>query len=221
MEVDFNYSSVGTIAQDDADSSKDEASCAGEELFTVFEYEGEEVVIGISSETSPAEFLGACIDTGAQRPVIGKKQTVAYCEFTSIPFQLEAMTHPVFTSSGNDVTRALARFHYESLLTTTTSSVLKFKLLTSMCLYFSVWSFLRNMACRLMSRAICLCRKMRMGTTPHPQRWSSVLGMARRNLVHQYRTAKDAPSFLSPNVREAVCCPKARRSNQLYNAGYA
>ena len=94
MEVDVNHSSVGTIAQEDADSSKDEASCAGGELLTVFEDEGEEVVIRISSETSPVEFLGACIDTGMQRSVIGKKQAGAYCEFTSILFQLESVTHP-------------------------------------------------------------------------------------------------------------------------------
>ena len=93
VEVDVNDNSVGTIAKEGADSIKDEASCAGEEFFTVFEDEREEAVIGISSETNPVEFLGACIYTGVQRSVIAKKQAVAYSEFPSIPFQLEAVIH--------------------------------------------------------------------------------------------------------------------------------
>ena len=94
MEVDVNHSSIGASAQQDSDSSEDGSSCAGEELFTVFEDEFEEVVIGVSSETSLVQFFGACTDTGTQRSVIGKKQAVAYCEFTSIPFQLDEMTIP-------------------------------------------------------------------------------------------------------------------------------
>ena len=39
-------------------------------------------------ELKSAEFLVACIDTGAQRPVIGRKQAMAYCNFSGIPFQV-------------------------------------------------------------------------------------------------------------------------------------
>ena len=93
-EVDINHSSIRIIAQEDAESSEDGTSYAGEEMVTVFEDEGEEVVIGMSSDTNPTEFLGDCMDTGAQRSVIGRRQAADYYEFMSLSFQLDAETHP-------------------------------------------------------------------------------------------------------------------------------
>ena len=33
-------------------------------------------------------FLGACIDSAAQKTIIGKGQAQAYCDFSNIPFEL-------------------------------------------------------------------------------------------------------------------------------------
>ena len=62
-----------------------------EQLFTVFEdISSGEVMINLSHEDSKsAVFLRACIDTGAQRSVIGRKQARVYCDFSGIPFEVD------------------------------------------------------------------------------------------------------------------------------------
>lgn len=71
------------------DLSKDDR----EQLFTVFEdVVSAEVMVNLSHEDSrSALFLGACIDTSAQRSVIGRKQAVAYCAFSGILFQVDTV----------------------------------------------------------------------------------------------------------------------------------
>ncbi|CDF33317.1 unnamed protein product [Chondrus crispus] len=74
-----------------------DSDCEGY-LLTVFEdmTDEDEVIISMSTDGKQerADFLGACIDTGAQRSVIGKPQAEAYYIFMGIPFCLEQSGHP-------------------------------------------------------------------------------------------------------------------------------
>ena len=85
----MNINNVGVEAGPGQSLSKDDT----EQLFTVFEdVSSAEVIVNLSHEDSrSAAFVGACIDTGAQRSVIGRKQALAYCDFSGTPFDVDTV----------------------------------------------------------------------------------------------------------------------------------
>ena len=59
-------------------------------------------------------FLGACMDSAAQKTVIGKEQAQAYCDFSNISFELRDDTPVGILASGltNTEASALSSFVY-------------------------------------------------------------------------------------------------------------
>ena len=93
--AEMSISTLGVEAGTVQNLSKDDS----EQLFTVLEYVSSgEVMVNLSHEDSKsAAFLGACIDADAQRYVIGRKQALAYCEFSGITFEVDTVSkHRVY-----------------------------------------------------------------------------------------------------------------------------
>lgn len=70
---------------------------------TVFD-DGENFDVFEMSSSIEDNFHGACVDTGAQRSIVGRLQAEAYCEFVCIPFEFKnaKRQNAGFTSLANN-----------------------------------------------------------------------------------------------------------------------